>query len=62
MNFIDPTNSELYSLVLHDAPYVVGAYAVIWLALTLYVASIIRRMTKIEREVEVLQDLVERKS
>jgi CcmD family protein len=58
---MEATNLELYNLVLHDAPYVVGAYAIIWLALMAYVAVIIRRMLKLEREVEVLQDVVERK-
>ena len=59
MNLIDPSNSELYALVLHDAPYVIGAYAVIWFALTAYLVAIIRRMAKVEREVEVLSDVVE---
>ena len=57
----DPTNTELYALVLKDAPYVIAAYAFIWLALMAYIATIMRRMIKLEREVDVLQDVVERK-
>jgi len=58
---IHPTNTELYTLVLTDAPYVIAAYAFIWLALIAYITAIMRRMIKLEREVEVLQDVVEHK-
>jgi CcmD family protein len=58
MQLIDPTNTELYKLALHDVPYVIAAYAVLWLALVGYVSLILRRMFKIERDIEVLEDAV----
>ena len=55
------TNLELYQLVLHDAPYVIASYAILWIALIAYVTLVLRRMIKMEREIEVLQEVVESK-
>ena len=41
------------------APLLVGAYAVVWVALLVYVWSIWRRMKKIERELADLQQRVQ---
>ncbi|MBK5211489.1 MAG: CcmD family protein [Coriobacteriia bacterium] len=56
--FETATNSELYKLVLQDAPYVIWAYAILWIALCGYVTFILRRMLKIEKEIDVLSDTV----
>ncbi|MDR1776019.1 MAG: CcmD family protein [Actinomycetes bacterium] len=61
-NLIDPTNTELYALVLKDAPYVIVAYAVLWVALVAYVTVILRRMLKLNREIEVLSEVVDSKA
>lgn len=61
MNLIHPSMTELYALALHDAPYVVAAYAIIWLGLALYIAFIVLRMKKLSQEVQVLQDTVDEK-
>ncbi|MCL2606488.1 MAG: CcmD family protein [Coriobacteriia bacterium] len=61
MDILHPTMTELYALVLHDLPYVIAAYAVIWFALAAYVATLMMRMMKIEREIQVLQDTVDAK-
>lgn len=58
---VDPTNAELYRLVLHDAPYVIGAYAILWLALMGYVGMVFRRLMRLEREVSVLEESLERR-
>lgn len=41
------------------APLMIGAYAVVWVALLVYVWSIWRRMKKIERELADLQKRVQ---
>jgi len=41
------------------APFLIGAYVVVWLALLGYVWSIWRRMKKIERELSDLQKRVQ---
>lgn len=58
---IDPTNTELYRLVFADAPYVIGAYAVLWIALIVYVTMVLRRIMRIEKEIEILEDSVARR-
>ncbi len=58
---MDPTNAELYRLVLHDAPYVIAAYAVLWVALMVYVGMVFRRLMRLEQEVKVLEEFVERR-
>lgn len=61
MNLIDPTNTELYKLALTDAPYVIAAYAILWMALAGYVTMILRRMIKIEKQIDVLSQTIESK-
>jgi CcmD family protein len=53
---MDPTNAELYKLAITDAPYVVAAYAVIWVALVVYVTMVLRRIMKLEQQVVLLED------
>ena len=59
---VDATNSLLYQLVLKDAPYVIAAYAVLWLALTGYVTVTLRRLMRLDREVKLLEDAVAAKT
>ena len=59
---MDATNAELYRLALTDAPYVIAAYGIIWFALCAYVTVILRRLFKIEKEINVLTDAVESKN
>ena len=40
--------------------YLAAAYAVIWLALFLFVFSIFRRQTRIDAEIDALEDALER--
>jgi CcmD family protein len=61
MNLIDPTNTELYQLALHDVPYVIAAYAVLWVALVAYVTAILRRMLRMEKEIDVLTEAMDKK-
>jgi len=55
------TNLELYRLALTDAPYVIAAYAVLWLAFAGYLTIVLRRIMRLEKEVGVLEDAVERR-
>lgn len=52
------TNTELYTLALADAPYVIAAYAILWVAFVGYVTMVLRRMMRLEKEVEVLESAV----
>lgn len=59
---MDPMNQELYRLALHDAPYVIGAYAILWVALMAYVGIVFRRLMRLEKEVAVLEESMERRN
>ena len=58
---IEATNKELYDLVLKDAPYVIAAYSVLWAALVVYVSLVLRRIMRLEKEVQVVSEAVERR-
>ncbi|MCL2438063.1 MAG: CcmD family protein [Coriobacteriia bacterium] len=58
---LHPSMAEIYNLVLHDAPYVVAAYAIIWLGLVGYIVALMFRTTKLEKEVQTLQEAVDAK-
>ncbi len=59
------TNSELlaqlYSLARVDAKYVVAAYAILWIALMVYVTLVLRRIMRLEKEVTVVEESVARR-
>ena len=59
---MEATNAELYRLALHDAPYVIAAYSILWVAFVGYVTIVLRRMMRLEKQVEVLEDSVARRS
>jgi CcmD family protein len=56
------TNLELYQLAITDAPYVIAAYAVLWVAFVGYLTLVLRRMMRLEKEIAVLEDAVSRRS
>lgn len=58
---VDPTNIELYKLVLHDAPYVIAAYGILWAAFVVYMTMVLRRIMRLEKEVMLLEEAVESK-
>ena len=53
---MDPTNAELYKLVLPDFPYVVAAYGVLWIALIGYVTLVLTRLMKLEKEMVLVEE------
>ncbi|MCL4554957.1 MAG: CcmD family protein [Actinobacteria bacterium] len=59
---MEASNLELYTLVLHDAPFVIAAYAILWAALMVYISMVLRRLMRIEKEITVLEESIERRS
>jgi CcmD family protein len=59
---VEATNAELYRLALHDAPYVIAAYAVLWVAFAGYLTMVLRRIMRLEKEVTVLESAVAKRS
>ena len=55
---MDPILAEIYSTILPSAPYVIAAYALIWVALLVYVLMIMLGYKKAERQMAVLEEAV----
>ncbi|MDZ4168078.1 MAG: hypothetical protein U1E26_00290 [Coriobacteriia bacterium] len=59
---MEPTNLELYRLALTDAPFVIGAYAILWVAFVVYLTMVLRRIMRLEKEVDVLEGAVSKRA
>lgn len=53
---MDPILADIYSTILPSMPFVIGAYALIWIVLFVYVVFIVRGTKKTEREIIVLEE------
>jgi CcmD family protein len=59
---MDPTNQELYNLAIQDLPYLIAGYAVLWIALVGYVTIVLRRIMKLEKQTEIIEESLERRT
>lgn len=59
---MDPVLTEIYKTVLGAAPYVLAAYGLLWLGLFGYVAFVLLRVGKLERQLGVLEEAIERRA
>jgi CcmD family protein len=53
--------SDMYSSVAPAAPFVIGAYGLIWVTLIVFVGLTFRRITRLEKELEVVEDSMKRR-
>jgi hypothetical protein len=58
---MDPILAEIYSTVLTAAPYVIGAYALMWLILLVYVLITVLGLKKTERQIAALEESLNNK-
>lgn len=58
---MDPVLKEIYSTVFGGAPFVIAAYALLWVGLMAYVALTMRRVSKVEKQLSVVEDAIERR-
>ncbi len=56
---MDPILAEIYSTVLDAAPYVIAAYALIFLILLVYVAIVMTKLKNTEKKIDALAEHVE---
>ncbi len=49
---------EIYSTVIPSAPYIIAAYALVWLVLLAYVIVIMRGQKKAEAQMALLEEAV----
>ena len=53
---MNPVLEEIYSTIIPSAPYVIAAYALMWLVLLIYVFIIVRGLKKTEAQMGVLEE------
>ena len=53
---MNPVLAEIYSTVIPSAPYIIVAYALIWVALLVYVFVIVSGFKKAEAQMAVLEE------
>jgi heme exporter protein CcmD len=58
---MDPILAEIYSTILPAAPYVIAAYALMWLVLFVYILTITRSLKKTERHLAALEEALKEK-
>jgi hypothetical protein len=58
---MDPILAEIYSTVFTAAPYVIGAYALIWLVLLGYVLIVVLGLKNTERQMAALEESLNNK-
>lgn len=58
---MDPVLKEIYALVVPSIPYVAGAYALLWVALVVYIGMTYSRIGHLEKEIAVLEESIERR-
>lgn len=59
---MDSVLAEIYATILPSAPFVIAAYALVWLALLVFVFIVMRNIKKTEAQIAILEEaLAERK-
>ena len=55
---MNPILSDIYSTVLPSAPFIIAAYAIVWLALLVYVIFVVRGLKKTEAQMALLEEAI----
>ena len=53
--------TDIYAAVIPQAPYVIGAYGLIWIALLGFVGMVFNRLRRTEKEIAVLEEALKRR-
>ncbi len=56
---MDPILEEVYSTIMPSAPYVIAAYALIWVILFVFVIVMLRRTRKTQKDIDALNEAIE---
>ncbi|HIT52100.1 MAG TPA: heme exporter protein CcmD [Candidatus Aveggerthella excrementigallinarum] len=56
---MNPVLEEIYSTIIPSAPFVIGAYALVFLVLFAYVAFVLTKLKGVERKMDALEERVE---
>ena len=55
---MNPILADIYSTILPSAPYIIAAYALLWVALLVYVLMVFRGTTKATAQLTLLEEAV----
>ena len=58
---MNPILADIYSTVIPSAPFVLAAYAIVWVALLVYVIMTVRGLKKTEAQMALLEEAVKNK-
>lgn len=53
---MDPVLKQIYQLVVPSLPYVIAAYGVLWLGLIMYVAVVMSRLGRLEKQLALVEE------
>ncbi len=56
---MNPVLEEIYSTIIPSAPFVIGAYVLVFLVLFAYVAFVLTKLKGVERKMDALEERVE---
>jgi L-lactate permease len=56
---MDSILAEVYSTIVPSAPYVIGAYALIWVILLVFLVVMLRRTKKTQKDIDALREAIE---
>ena len=59
---MDPVLLQIYQLVVPSLPYVIGAYGILWLGLMIYVGVTLSRLGKLEKQLALVEDALEKRA
>lgn len=60
---MDPVLAEIYSTIIPSAPYIIAAYALLWIALLAYVLVIMRGVKRANARMALIEEeLADRKA
>ncbi len=58
---MNPVLQEIYSTVIPSAPYIIAAYALLWVVLLMYVLFVVRGFKKTEKQIAILEEALAEK-
>lgn len=57
---MNPVLADIYSTVIPAAPFVIAAYAMVWIVLVIYVAMVVGGLRKSEAQIALLEEQFKR--
>ena len=58
---MNPILADMYATVIPSAPFIIAAYAIVWIVLLAYVVFVVRGLKKTEAQMRILEEAVARK-